>query len=100
MDIPSTQVSMFVPLQQGEGSPRGWAAYQVRYHVVILTWCRRRELSSACAEDLTQEIWLKLLKKIHTCNPEAGQLAEGCRRQQPDRLLEPAPRPSRSGWPA
>jgi RNA polymerase sigma-70 factor (ECF subfamily) len=74
MDIPSTHASLFVPLQQGEGSPRAWAAFHARYHDVILTWCRRRELSSACAEDLTQEIWLKLLKDIHTYNPEKGRL--------------------------
>jgi RNA polymerase sigma-70 factor (ECF subfamily) len=74
MDIPSTHASLFVPLQQGEQSPAAWAAFHARYHDVILTWCRRRELSSACAEDLTQEIWLKLLRDIHTYNPEKGRL--------------------------
>jgi RNA polymerase sigma-70 factor (ECF subfamily) len=74
MEIPSTHASLFVPLQRGENSPQAWAAFHARYHDVILTWCRRRELSSACAEDLTQEIWLKLLKDIHTYNPEKGRL--------------------------
>src|SRR5438105_1400327 len=74
MDIPSTHASLFVPLQQGEQSPAAWAAFHARYHDVILTWCRRREMSSACAEDLTQEIWLKLLKDIHTYHPEKGRL--------------------------
>jgi hypothetical protein len=59
MDFPSTHASLFVPLQRGESSPRAWAAFHARYHEVILTWCRRRELSGACTEDLTQEIWLK-----------------------------------------
>jgi RNA polymerase sigma-70 factor (ECF subfamily) len=74
MDIPSTHASLFVPLQQGEQSPAAWAAFHARYHDVILTWCRRRELSSACADDLTQEIWLKLLRDIHTYDPEKGRL--------------------------
>ncbi len=74
MNLPSTHASLFVPLQHGEQSPQAWAAFHARYHDVILTWCRRRQLSSACAEDLTQEIWLKLLKDIHTYNPEKGRL--------------------------
>jgi RNA polymerase sigma-70 factor (ECF subfamily) len=74
MDIPSTHASLFVPLQRGESSPQAWAAFHARYHDVILTWCRRRELSSACAEDLTQEIWLKLLKDIRTYDPGKGRL--------------------------
>jgi RNA polymerase sigma-70 factor (ECF subfamily) len=74
MNLPSTHASLFVPLQQGEQSPKAWAAFHARYHDVILTWCRRRELPGACAEDLTQEIWLKLLRDIHTYNPEKGRL--------------------------
>jgi RNA polymerase sigma-70 factor (ECF subfamily) len=74
MKLPSTHASLFVPLQQGEHSPEAWAAFHARYHDVILTWCRRRELPSACAEDLTQEIWLKLLRDIHTYKPEKGRL--------------------------
>jgi RNA polymerase sigma-70 factor (ECF subfamily) len=74
MNIPSTHASLFVPLQKGGQGPEAWAAFHARYHDVILTWCLRRELSSACAEDLTQEIWLKLLKDIHTYNPEKGRL--------------------------
>src|SRR5947209_5198906 len=74
MNISSTHASLFVPLQQGVQSPDAWAAIHARYHDVILTWCRRRELSSACAEELTQEIWLKLVKDIHTYDPEKGRL--------------------------
>jgi RNA polymerase sigma-70 factor (ECF subfamily) len=74
MDIPSTHASLFVPLQRGESSPRAWAAFHARNHEVILIWCRRRKLSGACAEDLTQEIWLKLLKDIHTYDPGKGRL--------------------------
>jgi RNA polymerase sigma-70 factor (ECF subfamily) len=74
MNIPSTHASLFVPLQRGEHSPQAWVAFHARYHDVILSWCRRRELPYACAEDLTQEIWLKLLKDIHTYDPEKGRL--------------------------
>src|SRR5207244_3594782 len=39
-----------------------------------LTWCLRRGLTHACAEDLTQEIWLKLLEQIPTYDPAKGRL--------------------------
>jgi RNA polymerase sigma-70 factor (ECF subfamily) len=74
MNLPSTHASLFVPLQRGEQSPQAWAAFHARYHDVILTWCRRRDLPSDCAEDLTQEIWLKLLKEIHSYQPAKGRL--------------------------
>jgi RNA polymerase sigma-70 factor (ECF subfamily) len=74
MFIPSTHLSLFLPLQRDEQNPEAWAAFHARYHDVILTWCRRRELPSACAEDLTQEIWVKLLRDIRTFDPARGRL--------------------------
>lgn len=74
MIIPSTHLSLFLPLQKGEKNDEGWNAFHARYHHVILTWCLRRELSAAWAEDLTQEIWLKLLREIHTYDPAKGKL--------------------------
>jgi RNA polymerase sigma factor (sigma-70 family) len=73
MIIPSTHLSLFLPLQRGDQNQEAWQAFHARYHDVILTWCRRRELSSACAEDLTQEIWLKLLRDILTYDPAKGR---------------------------
>jgi RNA polymerase sigma-70 factor (ECF subfamily) len=73
MIIPSTHLSLFLPLQKAERNPEAWQAFHTRYHDVILSWCRRRELSSACAEDLTQEIWLKLLRDILSYDPAKGR---------------------------
>jgi RNA polymerase sigma-70 factor (ECF subfamily) len=73
MIIPSTHLSLFLPLQKAERNQEAWQAFHTRYHEVILTWCRRRELPSACAEDLTQEIWLKLLRDILTYDPMKGR---------------------------
>jgi RNA polymerase sigma-70 factor (ECF subfamily) len=74
MIIPSTHLSLFLPLQKGEENQEAWKAFHARYHDVILTWCRRRELSAAWAEDITQEIWLKLLRDIRTFDPAKGRL--------------------------
>lgn len=74
MIIPSTHLSLFLPLQKEGKNDEGWKAFHTRYHQVILTWCLRRELPLAWAEDLTQEIWLKLLRDIHTYDPAKGKL--------------------------
>jgi RNA polymerase sigma factor (sigma-70 family) len=73
MIIPSTHLSLFLPLQGVERNQEAWQAFHVRYHDVILSWCQRRELPSGCAEDLTQEIWLKLLHDIRTYDFSKGR---------------------------
>jgi RNA polymerase sigma-70 factor (ECF subfamily) len=73
MIIPSTHLSLFLPLRRDEQSQEAWQAFHARYHDVILSWCRRREQPSSCAEDLTQEIWLKLLRDIPTYDPAKGR---------------------------
>jgi RNA polymerase sigma-70 factor (ECF subfamily) len=74
MIIPSTHLSLLLCLQVGAKNNEGWKTFHARYHSVILTWCLRRGLPSAWAEDLTQEIWLKLLREIHTYDPAKGRL--------------------------
>jgi RNA polymerase sigma-70 factor (ECF subfamily) len=65
---------MILPLQKADPSDDAWRAFHARYHEVILAWCRRRELTGAWAEDLTQEIWLKLLREIGRFDPAKGRL--------------------------
>jgi RNA polymerase sigma-70 factor (ECF subfamily) len=74
MIIPSTHASLFLPLQRGEECSRAWGTIHARYQSVILTWCQRRGLSLGGAEDLTQEIWLKLVREIHKYDPAKGRL--------------------------
>jgi RNA polymerase sigma-70 factor, ECF subfamily len=74
MNIPSTHLSLFLPLQKGEQCEENWKVFHARYHEVIRTWCLRRELSDACADDLTQEIWLKLIREIRSYDPAKGRL--------------------------
>lgn len=73
MSLPSTHASLFVALQRDAAGPDTWEVLHARYHDVILTWCRRRGLSYASAEDLTQEIWLKLLHEIHRFDHAKGR---------------------------
>lgn len=74
MHLPSTHASMYMPIQRGEDRPEAWNAMHACYHDVIVVWCRRRGLSQACAEDLAQDIWLKLINDIHKYDPTKGKM--------------------------
>jgi RNA polymerase sigma-70 factor (ECF subfamily) len=76
--IPSTHVSLLCALcdvKAGGRRDEAWAVFQARYRDVILGWCRRRGLSVDSAEDLTQEVLLKLFQQLphYRHDPSRGQ---------------------------
>jgi len=73
MILPSTHASLFLAQEDDSDRPERWEAAHARYQEVILVWCRRRGLTHACAEDLSQEIWIKLLRELHTYDPAKGR---------------------------
>jgi hypothetical protein len=75
MDTPSTHASLFVPLEKGEQSLTAWAAFHSCYDDVILTWCRRRELSSACVEDVAWELGLSV-EAVHEHSYRVKQMLQ------------------------
>jgi RNA polymerase sigma-70 factor (ECF subfamily) len=52
-----------------------WTAFHARYRAVILGWCARRGLPRADAEDLTQDVLLKLFQQLpaHNHDPARGR---------------------------
>jgi RNA polymerase sigma-70 factor (ECF subfamily) len=65
--IPSTHVSLLCELcdvKAGGRRDEAWAVFQARYRGVILGWCLRRGLSPDGAEDLTQDVLLKLFQQL------------------------------------
>jgi RNA polymerase sigma factor (sigma-70 family) len=64
MLIPSTHLSLLNALNAGERQEEAWTAFHDRYRDVIFNWCRRRELPPEPAEDLTQEVLLKLFQEL------------------------------------
>jgi RNA polymerase sigma-70 factor (ECF subfamily) len=64
MQIPSTHLSLLLALQVDGRRDDAWVVFQARYQDVILGWCRRRQLSPEDAEDLTQEVLLKLFEAL------------------------------------
>jgi RNA polymerase sigma-70 factor, ECF subfamily len=63
MQIPSTHFSVLSALLVEERREEAWAVFQARYQGVLLGWCRRR-LSPEDADDLTQEVLLKLFEAL------------------------------------
>jgi RNA polymerase sigma-70 factor (ECF subfamily) len=75
MPIPSTHISLLCDISAGGRRNEAWAVFQARYRGVILGWCMRRGLSPDGAEDLTQDVLLKLFQQLpqYSHDPSRGQ---------------------------
>jgi RNA polymerase sigma-70 factor (ECF subfamily) len=51
-------------LLQDPADPRAWKAFVRRYAPAVAGWCRRWGLQSADAEDVTQEVLLRLARRL------------------------------------
>jgi RNA polymerase sigma-70 factor (ECF subfamily) len=73
--IPSTHISLLCDLRAGGRQDEAWAVFQARYRGVILGWCLRRGLTPESAEDLTQDVLLKLFQQLphYSHDPSRGQ---------------------------
>lgn len=75
MAIPSTHISLLCELGASSRRDEAWNAFDARYRGVIFGWCLRRGLPPDGAEDLTQDILLKLFQQLphYSHDPERGQ---------------------------
>src|SRR5215469_6640730 len=64
--LPTTRVTLLAQLRQDPSDQAGWEEFVERYGRHIYRWCRRWKLQDADAEDLTQDILLKLTQKLRT----------------------------------
>jgi RNA polymerase sigma-70 factor (ECF subfamily) len=73
--IPSTHVSLLCDLRRDSRRDEAWAAFHARYRDVIFGWCLRRGLAADAAEDLTQDVLLKLFRQLpgYLHDPARGQ---------------------------
>src|SRR5262249_18276923 len=51
---------------------QAWSDFVDRYGPRIFGWCRKWSLQQADAENVTQEVLIKLYEKIHLYRPERG----------------------------
>src|SRR3954447_16128223 len=62
--FPTTRLSLLTQLRQDPSDQAGWEEFVERYGRHIYRWCRQWKLQDADAEDLTQNILLKLTQKL------------------------------------
>jgi RNA polymerase sigma factor (sigma-70 family) len=75
VSIPSTHLSLLQALGEEGRREDAWVVFQAAYRDVIIGWGRRYGLDLHAAEDLTQEILLKLLEALprHEHKPDRGR---------------------------
>src|SRR5262245_18672397 len=62
--LPTTRVTLLSQLRHAPCDQAGWAEFIERYGRHIYRWCRRWRLQDADAEDVTQNILVKLTQKL------------------------------------
>jgi RNA polymerase sigma factor (sigma-70 family) len=75
LPIPSTHVSLLCDMNKAGRRDEAWAAFQSRYRGLIHGWCLRRGLPPEGADDLTQDVLLKLFRHLprYRHEPSRGQ---------------------------
>jgi RNA polymerase sigma factor (sigma-70 family) len=63
--LPTTHITLLTQLRQNPSDQAGWDEFVERYGRHIYRWCRRWKLQDADAEDVTQDILVKLTQKLH-----------------------------------
>jgi RNA polymerase sigma-70 factor (ECF subfamily) len=64
--LPATRVTLLTRLRRDPSDQAGWDEFVERYGRHIYRWCRHWKLQDADAEDLTQDILVKLTQKLRT----------------------------------
>ena len=62
--LPTTRVSLLTRLGQDPSDQAGWEEFVERYGRHIYRWCRQWKLQDADAEDVTQNILVKLSRNL------------------------------------
>jgi RNA polymerase sigma-70 factor (ECF subfamily) len=62
--LPTTRVTLLARLRQDPTNQVAWGEFVERYGRHIYRWCRHWRLQDADAEDVTQDILLKLAQKL------------------------------------
>src|SRR4051794_37476638 len=62
--LPTTRVTLLTQLRQDPSDQAGWDEFVERYGRHIYRWCRQWKLQDADAEDVTQDILMKLAQKL------------------------------------
>ena len=64
--LPTTHLTLLTQLRQDPTDQAGWDEFVERYGRHIYRWCRQWKLQDADAEDVTQDILVKLAQKLRS----------------------------------
>jgi RNA polymerase sigma factor (sigma-70 family) len=63
---PATSPTLLGRLRQDPADPAAWSTFVLRYGPRIHTWCRQWRLQEADAQDVTQDVLVKLVARMRT----------------------------------
>jgi RNA polymerase sigma-70 factor (ECF subfamily) len=64
--LPTTRITLLTQLRRDPSDQAGWDEFVERYGRHIFRWCRQWKLQDADAEDVTQDILVKLTQKLRS----------------------------------
>jgi RNA polymerase sigma-70 factor (ECF subfamily) len=73
----STRISLLIRLRREPADERAWDEFVRRYGGLILAWCRQWGLQPADAEDVSQNVLLKLAHHLRTFVYDPGRRFRG-----------------------
>src|SRR5215471_1693434 len=76
--MPTTRVTLLARLRQDPTDEPAWNLFVERYGRHIYRWCRQWKLQDADAEDVTQDILLKLARKLRAFVYNPSRRFRGC----------------------
>jgi RNA polymerase sigma-70 factor (ECF subfamily) len=65
-----TSLTLMMRVQQNPADPRAWDEFVKRYEPMIRTWCVRWGAQASDADDLAQQVLLKLLTAMKSYKPD------------------------------
>ena len=75
--LPTTRVTLLTQLRQEPHDQASWDEFVERYGRHIYRWCRQWKLQDADAEDVTQNILVKLSQKLRAFSYDPSRSFRG-----------------------
>ena len=96
--IPGVRVSLLGRLRRDPTNQAIWDEFVDHYGTKIYAWCRRWGLQEADAQDVTQNVLLKLADKMRTFTYDPSRSLPRLAQNADASRLERLPRKSAAAW--
>lgn len=83
-----TSVSLLMRIRADDRDPRAWQEFVDRYGSRIFAWARNRQLSAEDAQEVTQEVLVKLCKRLGTFNYDPSMTFRGWLRRVTENAIK------------